>query len=94
MKWQGVQPAAFSYTMAVRKLFKNTKGSLGFIAVNPFNKYIDQRSVQEAKGFVTHSLRQLPYRSFGISFLYKFGHLKFTKAKENDNYMYTPPSDN
>ncbi len=94
MKWQGVQPAAFSYTMAVRKLFKNTKGSLGFIAVNPFNKYIDQRSLQEAKGIVTHSLRQLPYRSFGISFLYKFGHLKFTKAKENDNYMYTPPSDN
>jgi outer membrane receptor protein involved in Fe transport len=94
MKWQGRRPSAFSYTMAVRKQFKNNKGSIGFIAVNPFNKYIDQKTLQEAKGFTTDIFQQLPYRSFGISFTYKFGKLKFTKPKENDNYLYTPPIEN
>lgn len=94
MKWQGKRPAAFSYTMAIRKQFKNTKGSIGFVAVNPFNRYINQKTVQQAKGFVTNSFQQLPYRSFGISFAYKFGKLKFSKPKESDNYLYTPPSEN
>ena len=92
MKWQGKRPAAFSYTMAVRKQFKNSKGSIGFVAVNPFNKYINQKTLQEAKGFTTNTLQQLPYRSFGISFNYKFGKMKFTKPKESDNYLYTPPA--
>ncbi|MEI7733807.1 MAG: TonB-dependent receptor [Ferruginibacter sp.] len=94
MKWQGKRPAAFSYTMAIRKQFKNTKGSIGFVAVNPFNQYINQKTVQQAKGFVTNTFQQLPYRSFGISFAYKFGKLKFSKPKESDNYLYTPPSEN
>jgi len=94
MNWQGKRPAAFSYTMALRKQFKNNKGSIGFIAVNPFNKYINQKTIQQTKGFITNTFQQLPYRSFGISFAYKFGKLKFTKPKETDNYLYTPPSDN
>jgi len=92
MKWQGKRPAAFSYTMALRNQFKNSKGSIGFIAVNPFNKYITQKTLQEARGFTTNILQQLPYRSFGISFNYKFGKLKFSKPKEADNYLYTPPA--
>jgi outer membrane receptor protein involved in Fe transport len=94
MKWQGKRPPSFSYTMAIRKQLKNTKGSIGFVAVNPFNKYINQKTVQQARGFVTNSFQQLPYRSFGISFAYKFGKLKFSKPKESDNYLYTPPSEN
>lgn len=94
MKWQGRRPSAFSYTIAVRKQFKNNKGSMGFIAVNPFNKYISQRTLQQANGFTTDIFQQLPYRSFGISFTYKFGKLKFSKPKESDNYLYTPPVEN
>ena len=94
MKWQGKRPSAFTYTMAVRKQFKNSKGSVGLVAVNPFNKYIEQKTLQEAKGFTTNIFQQLPYWSFGISFTYKFGKLKFTKSKENDNYLYTPPTEN
>jgi ferric enterobactin receptor len=94
MKWQGRRPSAFSYTMAVRKQFKNNKGSIGFVAVNPFNRYISQKTLQEAKGFTTNISQQLPYRSFGINFTYKFGKLKFTKPKENDNYQYSPPVEN
>jgi hypothetical protein len=94
MKWQGRRPSAFSYTMAIRKQFKNNKGSFGFVAVNPFNRYINQKTLQEAKGFNTTIFQQLPYRSFGVSFSYKFGKLKFTKPKEGDNYLYTPPVEN
>jgi outer membrane receptor protein involved in Fe transport len=92
MKWQGKRPAAFSYTTAIRKQFKNTKGSIGLVAVNPFNRYINQKTLQEAKGFTTNTLQQLPYRSFGVSLNYKFGKLKFSKPKESDNYLYTPPA--
>ena len=94
MKWQGKRPAAFSYTMALRKQFNNSKGSIGFIAVNPFNRYINQKTIQQAKGFSTNIFQQLPYRSFGINFAYKLGKLKFSKPKETDNYLYTPPSEN
>ncbi|MBS1510832.1 MAG: TonB-dependent receptor [Bacteroidetes bacterium] len=93
MKWQGQRPPSFSYTIALRRQFKNTKGSIGIIAVNPFNRYINQKAVQQSKGFTTNTFQQLPYRSFGISFAYKFGKLKFSKPKDSDNYLYTPPGE-
>jgi outer membrane receptor for ferrienterochelin and colicin len=94
MKWQGRRPSSFSYTMAVRKQFRNNKGSIGFVAVNPFNKYINQKTLQETSTFTTTIFQQLPYRSFGLSFTCKFGKLKFSKPKEGDNYLYTPPVEN
>lgn len=94
MKWQGKQPNMYSYTIAARKqLFKN-KGSIGVVIVNAFNQYIHQDILSQAKNLVTNSYRDMPYRSLGISFTYKFGKLKFTKPKESENYLYTPPTDN
>jgi outer membrane receptor protein involved in Fe transport len=94
MKWQGKQPSMFSYTVAARKQLFNSKGSIGFVFVNVFNRYIHLETLSEAKNLVTNSYRDMPYRSFGISFTYKFGKLKFNKPKESDNYLYTPPSEN
>ena len=94
MKWQGKQPSLFAYTFAARKQFNGSKGSIGLVVVNVFNKYIVQKSLSLAQNFVTNSYRDIPYRSFGISFTYKFGKLKFSKTKEADNYLYTPPSEN
>jgi ferric enterobactin receptor len=91
MRWQGKRASSFSYTMAVRKQFKNGKGSIGFVAVNPFNQYINQKTLQEAKNITTNIYQQLPYRSFGASFTYKFGKIKVVKEKQNDNYLYAPP---
>lgn len=92
--WQGRQPANYAYNFAIRKQFKNNKGSIGFVAVNPFNEFIKQENIQEVKNIYSTILRQVPYRSFGISFTYKFGKVKFSKPKEGDNFLYTPPNEN
>jgi hypothetical protein len=94
VKWQGQQPNMFSYTIAARKQLFNSKGSIGIVIVNAFNQYINQKSLSIAKNLVTNSYRDVPYRSFGISFTYKFGKLKFTKPKETENYLYAPPPEN
>jgi ferric enterobactin receptor len=91
MIWQGKRPSVFSYTMAIRKQFLNNKASLGFITVDPFNKYIIQKTTLIAEDVVAKSYRNIPYRSFGVSFTYKFGKLKFGKQKEEENILYTTP---
>jgi hypothetical protein len=94
LRWQGRRAAFSSYTIAVRKqLFKN-KGSIGFTAVNAFGKYLNQRSTQIGSGFTGSSLLKIPYRSFGISFMYKFGKIKISKPKEEENYLTKPPVEN
>lgn len=94
MRWQGKQADVYAYTFAIRKQFSNNKASLGFIAVNPFNHYINQKSQQLTADFTSNIYRNVPYRSFGITFTYKFGKLKITKAKEPENFNYAPPSEN
>ncbi len=79
---QGKYPSFTSYNFAFRKLIWNKKGSIGFTTTNPFNKYINQATEVTGQDFVLNSLRQMPFRSFGISFSYKFGKLEF---KKDDN---------
>jgi hypothetical protein len=91
MRWQGKQADSYSYTFALRKQF-STKSSLGLIAVNPFNKYVKQFSQQKTSDFYSDIYRFTPYRSFGITFTYKFGKLKFKpKDKEGDNFNFSTP---
>jgi len=91
---QGTRPAFFSYNLAVRKQFFNKKASLGFTTADPFNKYVNQQSTTAGTNFSQSSLRQVPFRTFGISLSYKFGKLEFKKEKEKDdtnNGMQAPP---
>ena len=90
---QGKYPSFTTYNFAFRKLVWNKKGSFGFITTNPFNKYVRQQTELTGQQFVLTSLRQLPFRSFGISFTYKFGKLEFRKEKE-DNSGQSNPNDN
>jgi ferric enterobactin receptor len=83
---QGKSPQFFIYNFALRKLFWDKKGSLGFTTTNPFNKYINQVSTTSTGNSTASSTRHLPLRSFGISFMYKFGKLEFSKKRdENEN---------
>ncbi len=93
-QWQGRQPSSFSYTLAFRRQFLNNKASFGVVAVNAFNRYIIQNSFLVAQNVAIDSYRDIPYRSFGATFTYKFGKLKFSKPKESDNYLYSPPVEN
>jgi ferric enterobactin receptor len=82
---QGKTPHFVSYNFALRKQFLNKMASFGFTTTNPFSQYINQISTVTGANFTTYNLRQVPFRSFGISLMYKFGKLEFKKEKQNDN---------
>lgn len=90
---QGKYPSFTSYSIALRKQFWSKKGSLALTATNPFNKYVDQRTALYGPNFTVNSLRQVPFRSIGINFTWKFGKLEFKKEKENDNPNLNAPTE-
>ena len=91
---QGYNAAFAFYNLAVRKQFMNKKASIGLTAANPFNKYIVQHSSTYGANFNQTELRQLPFRSFGVSLSYKFGKLEFKGGKEKDENANPAPSEN
>jgi len=91
---QGRFPSFTSYNIAFRKQFWKKKGSIGFTTTNPFNKYVSQPTAITGQGFILNSTRMVPYRSFGISFMYKFGKLEFKKEKETNNIPSNPDEGN
>ncbi len=93
IKWQGRTADFLTYTFALRQQVWGGKGSVGFVAVNAFANYLRQHSVVEGVGFHTDNLLEIPYRSFGINFLYKFGKFKI-KVKEDENFLAKPPVEN
>ena len=82
---QGFYPSFASYSFALRKQFWNKKGSLALTANNFFSKYVDQRTQLYGPGFVTNSVRSVPYRSIGINFTWKFGRLVIKQDKSDDH---------
>ena len=88
---QGRIPQFFIYTFALRKLFWDKKASFGFTATNPFSKYVRQVTTISTDTYTSNTLRQMPLRSFGVSFTYKFGKMEFGKGKgkeeEDNNFL-------
>jgi ferric enterobactin receptor len=82
---QGTRPVFAFYNLAVRKQFWNKKASIGLTATDPFNKYIDQKTVTYGSNFYQTSSREVPFRSFGITLNYKFGKMEFKRDKNKDN---------
>jgi outer membrane receptor for ferrienterochelin and colicin len=90
---QGTRPVFAFYNIALRKQFMNKKISIGLTASDPFNKYINQTSTTMGANFSQTNLRQVPFRSFGITFSYRFGKLEFKKEKnKEDNGTNMPDS--
>ncbi len=91
---QGKYPSFTSYTMAFRKQSKNKKTSIALTANNIFNNYVDQRTILYGPNFSVNSLRQVPFRSIGINFTWKFGKLEFSKEKEEGSSNLNAPTEN
>lgn len=91
--WQGRRAPFYSYNMAVKKQVLAGKGSIGITAANAFGKYLVQKTLIAGAAFSGYSLVRVPYRSFGINFQYRFGKLKISKPKEEENYLSKPPSE-
>jgi ferric enterobactin receptor len=79
---QGKYPSFTSYSFAFRKLLWNKKGSIALTTTNPFNEYVNQRTMLYGPNFTVNSLRKVPFRSVGINFTWKFGKLQFKKEKD------------
>ncbi|MBC9934159.1 outer membrane beta-barrel protein [Chitinophaga qingshengii] len=94
IRWQGRQADFLTYTFAVKKQLFNNKGSIGLVAVNPFSQNLKQKTVQETVNLNATNLLYIPYRSFGVNFLYKFGKIKVAKSKDAENLLTKPPVEN
>jgi outer membrane receptor protein involved in Fe transport len=82
---QGTFPSYTSYSLAVRQLLWNKKGSIALTANNFLSKYIYQQTDLYGPGFVSSSFRQIIYRSIGINFTWKFGKLEMKKEPPEEN---------
>lgn len=82
---QGTRPAFAFYNLAVRKQLMNKKLSIGLTTTDPFNEYVNFKSTTSGASFYQTNSRQVPFRSFGITFSYKFGKLEFKKEREKDD---------
>ncbi|HVX48828.1 MAG TPA: TonB-dependent receptor [Chitinophagaceae bacterium] len=80
---QGRYPSFTSYSFAIRKQFWDKKGSLALTADNLFSEYLTQRTELSGTNFMVNSVRNVPFRSIGLNFTWKFGKLEF--KKDNDD---------
>ncbi len=90
---QGNYPSFTSYNIAIRKQFWNKKGSIAFTTSNPFSKYVTQQTKLFGSNFTAINTRQIPFRSFGLNFTWKFGKLEFKKNKEERDNNLNAPTD-
>jgi ferric enterobactin receptor len=81
---QGKYPSFTSYSFAIRQQFLNKKASLALTVINPFNKYVNQRTQLFGPNFTVNSVRKIPFRSIGINFTWKFGRLEFKKERDEN----------
>ena len=88
---QGRYPSFTTYSVAMRKQFWKKKGSIAFTVTNPVGKYVNQETAVTGSNFTLNSLRQIPYRSIGINFTWKFGKLEFKKDKEEEKDIPNTP---
>ncbi|WP_295653615.1 outer membrane beta-barrel family protein [uncultured Mucilaginibacter sp.] len=83
---QGVTPSFSLWIVGLKKEFWNKQASLGLNTFDPFteNKAFNStiQATANGKPFTQYSYTEFPFRSFGISFSYHFGKVKF--ADPND----------
>jgi len=90
---QGKYPSFISYTLAIRKKFWNRKASFALTATNFLTEYVKQKTELTGPGFVAETIRNVPFRSFGINFTWKFGRLEFKKDNEEVNNNLNAPGE-
>ena len=82
---QGREPHFYIYNLALRKLFWNDTGSLGLTATNLFGRDIRQVRTITTENSTSRNVQSIPFRSFGISFTYKFGKMQSSQDRNNDD---------
>ena len=89
---QGTMPSFTTYNFAFRKQFLKKKASLALTANNFFDKYINMKTELSGTNFSILNYRQMPFRSIGFNFTYKFGKMEFkNQQKADDSNLMAPP---
>ncbi|UKT62677.1 outer membrane beta-barrel family protein [Pedobacter mucosus] len=91
--YQGKTDAMVFYGASFKKDILNKKGSIGINTLNPFNRDLHIKTVNNSITTVGNKISTLyqstnvfyPLRSFGINFSYSFGKLKFTEKNKIKN---------
>ncbi len=91
--YQGKTDAMVIYGASFKKDILNKKGSIGINTLNPFNRDLHIKTVNNSVTSVGNKTSTLfqssniyyPLRSFGVNFSYSFGKLKFTEKKKIKN---------
>ncbi len=81
---QGNIPSFSMYSVGFKKEIWEKRGSVGIRMVEPFTKFKSFTTELTGDNFSLDSVYRLPFRSFGLSFSYRFGKLDF-KAKSKRN---------
>jgi outer membrane cobalamin receptor len=79
---QGTTPSFSLWIIGIKKEFWNKQASLGLNTFDPFTENKEFNSNIKGNGYTQTSNTLFPFRSFGISFSYHFGKVKF--ADPND----------
>jgi len=87
--YQGKTDAMVFYGASFKKEVLNKKGSIGVNVLNPFNRDLHIKTVNNSVNSVGTLYQSTniyyPLRSFGFNFSYSFGKLKFTEKKKIKN---------
>ena len=81
---QGNIPSFSMYSIGFKKEIWEKRGSIGIRMVEPFSRFKSFTTELNGDNFSLDSVYRLPFRSFGLSFSYRFGKLDF-KAKSKRN---------
>jgi hypothetical protein len=89
---QGTRPGFGTYTLVFRKEFMNKHTSIAASAPNFLKEYINLETKLRGDNFTMDELRQIPFRSFGINFTYRFG--GFNKERKPEDLNLNNPPEN
>jgi outer membrane receptor protein involved in Fe transport len=81
---QGTQASFYIYNLAFRKLFWDDKGSFGVTATNIIRRNISQVTTINTDNSSMRSTRDIPFRSFGASFTYRFGNTQSRQDRDDE----------
>ncbi len=78
---QGFEASFWMTSFSLQKYLWNKKATLGISVIDPFWARKVFRTRLENPGFFLESINEIPFRSVGLQFSYKFGKLKYGPKK-------------